>query len=157
MKFWLQDVMLFCFRHQCHTRHGSLQRGVWTRLKQNQTPHLISIQTHTDTLENTHLLCTHTHTAKNAGGRPAEAWKVLRCAYERARGARFLYKPLCTRCATCVNEEGLGHALKSALHVGDPCHSMHSKIIWELQCIFIIICLHLHYCDFWGLFFLLLV
>lgn len=55
---------------------------------------------------------TQTQTVKNTVARPAEAGKVLRCAYERVRGARSLHKPLTTRCATLVTKGGPGHALK---------------------------------------------
>lgn len=54
-----------------------------------------------------------TQTVINTVTRPAETLKVLRCAYEGVRGARFLYKPLNTCGATFVTKGGgLGHALK---------------------------------------------
>lgn len=55
---------------------------------------------------------TQTQTVTNTVAGPAEAGKVLRCAYESVRGARFLHKPLSTRCATFVTKGVLGHALK---------------------------------------------
>lgn len=66
---------------------------------------------------------TQTLTLINTVARPAEAGKVLRCAYERVRGARFLHKPLSTRCATFVTKGGLGHALK--LSAALSCLSFH--------------------------------
>lgn len=103
----------FYFRLQYHTAWltalGSMEFITNNKTKPNTAP-----EKHTWIPTNTPIP-THTNTVKNTLAGPAEPEKMLRCAYERARGARFLHRPLGTCCATFVTKGRLGHALKLSL------------------------------------------
>lgn len=75
----------------------------------------------------------HTHTQKvtNTVARPVEAGKVLRCAYERVKRARFFHKHLTTCCATFVTNRGLGHALKTFSCTSPAFHSSYKPSTYQ--------------------------
>lgn len=98
--------------------------------KQNQTLHLINSQTHTH--KNPYAPPTHANRVINTGARLAEPVKVLRCAYKRAR---FLHKPLSTRCATFVTKGGQGHALKRFRCSAPAFHSPQKPPAYHCPCI----------------------